>query len=204
MHSFCNISCGHDMPLDSDIRISLTSATTTNGIISESDGLDNFTKPSIQLQILHIHFDRIKPLLRISTISGDLHSCCLKTPQIGNPCTRLPKLFLSKRRTTKSHRMMFQELCSPKPRVGTAPLLLGRPGRPPPSCTAIAYNGPRVYEPARRAQAVALLPLCNRRDRRAGCRRPSDERQRGAPRKTAVIRFGGAERPICQGWQMGR
>ena len=32
----------------------------------------------------------------------------------------------------------------------------------------LAYNGPRVYEPARRAQAVALLTLSNRRDRRAG------------------------------------
>ena len=41
---------------------------------------------------------------------------------------------------------------------------------------AISANGPRVYEPARWAQAVAILPLCNRRDHRAGCRRPSDER----------------------------
>jgi len=62
--------------------------------------------------------------------------------------------------------------------VGTAPLLLGRPGRPPPFCAAIAYNGPRVYEPARRAQAVALLPFSNRRDRRAGWAiAPSDDQR---------------------------
>ena len=42
--------------------------------------------------------------------------------------------------------------------------------------TRIAYNGLRVYEPARRAQAVATLLFSNRRDHRAGCRRPSDER----------------------------
>ena len=42
----------------------------------------------------------------------------------------------------------------------------------------IAANGPRVYEPARRAQAVAPLILRNRRDRRAGCRRPSTRRVR--------------------------
>ncbi len=41
----------------------------------------------------------------------------------------------------------------------------------------ISYNGLRVYEPARRAQAVAPLLLCNRRDRRAGCRRPRDDRR---------------------------
>ena len=75
------------MPLDSDILNPLIPDTTTNGIISESDGLDNFTKPLSQLQILHIHFDRIKPPLRTSTISGDLPSACLKTPQIGNQCT---------------------------------------------------------------------------------------------------------------------
>ncbi len=73
---------------------------------------------------------------------------------------------------------MLKDFCSPKRKVGTALLPLGRPGRPPPSCTAIAYNGPRVYEPARRAQAVAPLLLCNRRDRRAGCRRPSTRRVR--------------------------
>ena len=43
--------------------------------------------------------------------------------------------------------------------------------------SGIAYNGLRVYEPARRAQAVAILILCNRRDRRAGCRRPSDDQR---------------------------
>ena len=42
----------------------------------------------------------------------------------------------------------------------------------------MAYNGPRVYEPARRAQAVASLPFSNRRERRAGCRRPSTRRVR--------------------------
>ena len=46
---------------------------------------------------------------------------------------------------------------------------------PKPACPP---NGPRVYEPARRAQAVALLSFSNRRDRRAGCRRPSDRRER--------------------------
>ena len=48
----------------------------------------------------------------------------------------------------------------------------------PPTEIAIAHNGPRVYEPARRAQAVAPLPFCNRRERRAGCRRPSTRRVR--------------------------
>ena len=42
---------------------------------------------------------------------------------------------------------------------------------------ALSPNGPRVYEPATRAQAVALLLLSNRRDRRAGCRRPSDDQR---------------------------
>ena len=67
----------------------------------------------------------------------------------------------------------------------------------------IAPNGLRVYEPARRAQAVASLLLCNRRDHRAGCRRPSDERQRGAPRKPAVIRCRnpGSIPSRCQGRQ---
>ena len=44
----------------------------------------------------------------------------------------------------------------------------------------MAYNGPRVYEPARRAQAVATLILCNRRDHRAGCRRPADDQREEA------------------------
>ena len=47
---------------------------------------------------------------------------------------------------------------------------------PKPACPP---NGPRVYEPARRAQAVALLPLSNRRDHRAGwASAPSDRRER--------------------------
>ena len=34
------LECGNDMPLDSDILNSLIPDTTTNGIISESDGMD--------------------------------------------------------------------------------------------------------------------------------------------------------------------
>ena len=45
---------------------------------------------------------------------------------------------------------------------------------------AIAANGPRVYEPARRAQAVATLLFSNRRDHRVGCRRPADDQQEEA------------------------
>ncbi len=48
---------------------------------------------------------------------------------------------------------------------------------PKPACPP---NGPRVYEPARRAQAVAILSFSNRRDRRAGCRRPADDQREEA------------------------
>ena len=55
----------------------------------------------------------------------------------------------------------------------------------------MAYNGTRVYEPARRAQAVALLPFSNRRDRRAGCRRPADDQREEASVKPLLGAFVG-------------
>ena len=78
------------------------------------------------------------------------------------------------------------------------------PPYPPeqPAKTRIAYNGPRVYEPARRAQAVAPLFLCNRRDRRAGCRRPADDQREEAcvnPLLAAVVASVLASGPATDG-----
>jgi len=53
--------------------------------------------------------------------------------------------------------------------------------------TRIAYNVPQVCEPVRRAQAVALLILSNRRDRRAGWAKGAFSDR---SRKPAVIRCG--------------
>ena len=69
----------------------------------------------------------------------------------------------------------------------------------PPREGRIAYNGTRVYEPARRAQAVAPLSLSNRRDRRAGCRRPSDDRREERSVKPLLY----AVRP-SEGWGRAR
>jgi len=64
-----------------------------------------------------------------------------------------------------------------------------------------AYNGPRVCEPARRAQAVALLLLSNRRDRRVGCRRPADDQREEACVNTLLYagRDRGGARPRQDG-----